>query len=570
MKQGLTLAEILITMCIIGVVSTLMAATLTHLTPDQNKIKYLRRFDSISSITKDMSSNSLLYPACQGEGDNSINCSQHPLFNTDLGIEGRGKTIPASGNSKYCVGLSMYLNGRGMPNLNCTDAPVNIESGWIPSFTTDNGTEYIVSTTREIQGNQGIFQIDVYFDINGSSIGPNCFYNADSETEACKKNPDRFKLMIASDGTVVAADPLGKEYIRTRKNYTRKHYTIPEGAKDLTPLLTEAKRQFELASCQLSNNNQGGNGNAGGGSPSGSNNGAADEKDENTYKCREYYDGKIINCFYLTDIQPEYYLYNNDFPAGLFSIGLGSRSVETSAGSWASRSDNSRISLSGTSYSTRGQSLSNGERLTKVTNHPLASYVVDDRNSTFYFNMKQLANLGTYYWENKFYEDLFSTNTSPYPGNLYRAELLGSVGGYPIPDMSWNLWHDYTFKQYIMFSSPVTSLIDLYEIDMSWYNYYDGSAIKKRLGDFYYERSCTLNPGQVACQYEYSLVSEEKYRNLAGTVSTGHSNLSCTSDEKSIYMEVEPELYGGQIIEKNSFEESKLKECAQWTFHGRD
>ena len=297
-NRGFTLAELLITLGVVGVISALLGTALVNMQPDQDKIRYLKRFDSIKTSVNDLARNSRLFPVCQ----DNLSCKDHPLFNTAAGVSGRYTAI-GDGDEKFCVGLSMMLNGRNLPNLNCTNQPIEYKDGadWTPSFETQNGTQWLVSTLRTLSGTSAVYQSDIYFDINGVD-GPNCLY----DSESCPV-PDRFKVMVAANGTVIAADPVGQYYLTTRKNFKKRDLEIAENAS-VTENLNANLRNFTLTPCALEVASAdspvtppagGGNGSAvnpGGGS---GNNGGNNSNNGNNpqYKCGDEYNGKIINCY---------------------------------------------------------------------------------------------------------------------------------------------------------------------------------------------------------------------------------------------------------------------------------
>ena len=79
-KTGFTLAELLITLGIIGVIVAILVPAVNNAMPDENKTMYLKTYDTLSDTIKNLASNSQIYPIC--EQDNNINCSENPLLNT--------------------------------------------------------------------------------------------------------------------------------------------------------------------------------------------------------------------------------------------------------------------------------------------------------------------------------------------------------------------------------------------------------------------------------------------------------------------------------------------------------
>ena len=272
-KSGFTLAELLISLGITGVITALMATALVTLQPDQKKAIYLRNYDALTKAVKALAGNSRLFPVCQ----DNLNCQAHPLFNTATGIDSRFASIGA-GDGKLCKGLSYMMNGQMLPQLNCENQPIAYSDGnWTPSFRTYR-TEWLVSTLRELNGSSATYQSDVYFDLNGPE-GPNCVYS-----DSCQ-NPDRFKFLVAADGTVIPADPVGQEYILKRKNWRKSRLSIAEDSTTKENLLANL-RAFNLTPCH----EESGGENVDDG---------YDDHDEHytLIPCGAKLDGRIVNCY---------------------------------------------------------------------------------------------------------------------------------------------------------------------------------------------------------------------------------------------------------------------------------
>ena len=249
MRRGFTLAELLITLGIIAVISALLAASIVKLKPDSDKATFLKQYDAVMNITNKIVNNSRLYPICQNDvaGEEKWDCRQHPLFNiAQTSVDGKS----VNGTGKYCDLLAMSLSGKKLSDNSCSLNPTYADGAWTPTFTTKNGSEWLVSTSRSAAGDadsgySASYQTEVYFDLNGAE-GPNCLYDKDN----CKK-PDRFKLLVAADGTTIVADPMGQAYVNTRKNWNKKSLEIADDAVVVANLNVNLK-DFALQRCGMS------------------------------------------------------------------------------------------------------------------------------------------------------------------------------------------------------------------------------------------------------------------------------------------------------------------------------
>lgn len=248
-KTGFTLAELLITLGIIGVVSALTFSIATKLTPDKNKVLCLKAFDTISKTVKELAADSKVYPTCKdANSDNNVNCKDYPLFNTNRTSAFNNDLY--SGDKKLCS-LLAYSMGVNEANISCSDTPYafnadsfNNDFSSNLSFTTQNGMQWriVPQVASSAVGTTGTYQTDIYVDINGSEA-PNCIYNNDT----CEK-PDRFKFMVAATGQVYAADPYSVQYVTTRKSFLKTKSEIDDSSVIVANLPQD--RTFALGQCR--------------------------------------------------------------------------------------------------------------------------------------------------------------------------------------------------------------------------------------------------------------------------------------------------------------------------------
>ena len=254
MKKGYTLAEVLICVAIIGVLAAILVPLANKFKPDATKAMYVKTYDTLVQVTRDIASNANLYPISKVvDNTKIIDYSKAPLFNLQevkIGSDSSGQTQIYGGDAaKFCQLLSLAYT-TGLDNAgSCSASKVTYSDSSSfnnPSFTTMQGMQYLVGTDTD---GTTKYQTDVYVDINGSG-GNNCIYNS----KECKK-PDRFQFIITGDGHVVPADPMGQEYLKTRMNW-RKSDVKPDaewitavselpGEWEIAPKVTEIQKEEE-------------------------------------------------------------------------------------------------------------------------------------------------------------------------------------------------------------------------------------------------------------------------------------------------------------------------------------
>ena len=244
MKKAFTLAEILVTLTIIGIVAALIVPAISNLRPDKNKTAYLQVYDTISQTVKSLAANSRLYPVCKDPNEaDSVNCTEYPLFNTNRPLDDRYNDAIYQGDRKLCSLMALSL-GVAEDDINCSNTAyafnaADYTEGFAnESFVTKNGMRWrIVPQIATYTNNfEARFQNDIYVDIdptnnNVEGEDRSCIFDEENCTQ-----PDIFKFMVGADGKVVPADPMGRLYISGRKSLIRKN--LEEDAFDEDNIIT--------------------------------------------------------------------------------------------------------------------------------------------------------------------------------------------------------------------------------------------------------------------------------------------------------------------------------------------
>ncbi len=231
-NKGFTLAEVLITLAAIGVVTAIMAPIIGGLIPDKNKSQVMRLSKVINEINSDLLHNPSLYFSAN-TSCNGFACQQQPLdspYNTDAKYVG-AKKYP------YLLADSLQIT---------TDPEV---SGSAVTFQTVDGILWSVESSTS-----GKAAITV--DLNGDTL-PNSIYSA-----TCKK-PDRFRFLISASGHLLPGDALTEAYFKnpTKLNDKKNDKKNADNSKIDYTLAYEQLINLDLDSGSDGNDN--GNGNSG-------------------------------------------------------------------------------------------------------------------------------------------------------------------------------------------------------------------------------------------------------------------------------------------------------------------
>ena len=299
-RNGFTLAELLIVLGITGVIAAVILPAINGLMPDKTKINYLKVYDELGKNIKALTADSTIFPIMLQYGDDDIDVSNIPLLNNTKPLKSPYNDDKYSGDKKLCnlIAFSVGVN----------DSCKETSYPETPSFTTSNGMQWwIRQTKREINTTESkaSYQTDIYVDVDSSKKSSDCMYGE----ENCK-NPDRFKFLLAADGTLVPADPVGLHYINSRKNLLKKKFK-PEGEVLANLADSLLNKEYSLAKeAGLNNGSDDENNNTskddGGGTYPGNEEhpicgeGTREDGWPDYCFCGDTYKGRIINCYQTT------------------------------------------------------------------------------------------------------------------------------------------------------------------------------------------------------------------------------------------------------------------------------
>ena len=239
-NKAFTLAEILVTLGIIGIVVAITLPLVNKAKPDNTKIMFLKTYQEMVKAIQESAYNTAIYqPTYEYEKNGDVYMIQvkHPL----LSVYGPEITLPngdvltnAVQKNKICNVMAVALGVSGS-GCNDTDNTAKSPKEFDKSFTIKNGIDVWVTTKfPEYSQFYEVFSADaarkdyftvIYFDVNGSAA-PNCYYHA----TGCK-SPDRFKLIVSRDAEVYIADPVGRYYYNNQTRVKKKEMTIDSSEK---------------------------------------------------------------------------------------------------------------------------------------------------------------------------------------------------------------------------------------------------------------------------------------------------------------------------------------------------
>ena len=186
-RKGFTLAEVLVSLGIIGVVAAMVSPTMNKIIPNKEKVMVIKAYKALNETTKMILDEPGFYLNGGTLGLSDTEKPYIPEFNDNI----------YKGDDKFCNLL--------MDNMH-TYSKTRSTNG-VGSWVTADFMSWNCSYTS------GTAVVKVDLDEDNSK---NCSY-----ASTCK-NPDTFEFNVAQDGTITGKDDLTKIYLDNMENLTDK------------------------------------------------------------------------------------------------------------------------------------------------------------------------------------------------------------------------------------------------------------------------------------------------------------------------------------------------------------
>lgn len=182
------MAEMLVTIGIVGVLAAILFPTLRDVFPNQEKMMFKKAYYVAERIVSELANDDDLYPA-SGAVDKAY------LANTEE-VTYKGKKY--SGETKFCELFVEKVNKK--PGNTCA-----ITTFANPTVVTSDGVAWVIRP----QGAGQPWPVTIQVDVNGDRK-PNCAYN----NSTCPK-PDRFSVIVYPNGKMSPGGTIEKEYLKS-------------------------------------------------------------------------------------------------------------------------------------------------------------------------------------------------------------------------------------------------------------------------------------------------------------------------------------------------------------------
>lgn len=205
-KNAFTLAEVLLTLTILGVVAAITIPLIQNTIPSTNKALFRKSYLTLQRAIENMLNDEVIYPSEITTNSGGFTYQRGFNYTTD-------PTSAAGTKNKFCYYLAQELNLNG--SAICPEAsPSTLES--TKFATTTDGVDWYIwpgstsaSTQMPLSGD--VYMTRLLVDVNGSKK-PNCFSDTSTSctnmkpaTHTCScTNSDTFIIGVRFDGKIRA------------------------------------------------------------------------------------------------------------------------------------------------------------------------------------------------------------------------------------------------------------------------------------------------------------------------------------------------------------------------------
>ena len=221
-KSGFTLAEVLITLAIIGVVAAIMLPAIKNAQPNKEMALVKKAYYNTTRLVSELINDEDFYPEREDEALSGF--SNVSIIDQVGDHEARFQGREYSGPGKFCGLFAAKINTVSEPNCN---ARVDLSAGG--NFRTPDGIIWSMPVGTWANGTE-----DIYVDVNGDGPNrrPNCTRDDGMENaQNCADlgndvGPDQFLFRIHRNGRVELISNITRQYISsTHVNWPYKEFS---------------------------------------------------------------------------------------------------------------------------------------------------------------------------------------------------------------------------------------------------------------------------------------------------------------------------------------------------------
>ena len=216
-KRGFTLTEVLIAICVIGVLSAIMAPTISNITPEKGRVAVIQFYSKLAELNNALLADEALYTTIKNN-DNDPCCIGFGCTAKTLRVGSKYDSDEFSGITKY---MNLVSDNLGIDNPKQVVSAGPIEFNYSPSVKCEIKSESGTTTINETEAET--LSSTITLTVNDNRLFNNmedCYYSA-----SCQ-NPNRYILKVDTYGNISGGDELTEVILRnpTRMNNRKQDY----------------------------------------------------------------------------------------------------------------------------------------------------------------------------------------------------------------------------------------------------------------------------------------------------------------------------------------------------------
>ncbi len=210
-KRAFTLAEVMITMAVLGVLASILLPAVSSLRPNENKALFKKAYYVAERMVGELVNDESLYPLGNGDSEGLDNVAEAWYDGECYGLPDSNDppcSNGSNGSDKFCKLFAAKVNTIN-DTVSCVTGSQIPTGTNQPSFITTDGIYWYMPYTDFDQ------EKSIYVDVNGDKE-PNCRCTT-TNCNGCL-NPDQFQIWVQPSGRMYVDGIKEKEYLSSNKS----------------------------------------------------------------------------------------------------------------------------------------------------------------------------------------------------------------------------------------------------------------------------------------------------------------------------------------------------------------
>lgn len=210
-EKAFTLAEVMITMAILGVLASILLPAVSKMRPNENKTLFKKAYYVAERMVGELVNDDSLYPLGDGDSEGLDNVAEAWYDGECYGkpdAEDPPCANGSNGSDKFCKLFAAKVNTID-DDIHCVTGSQVPTGENDPSFITTDGIYWFLPYTDFDD------EKSIYVDVNGERK-PNCRCTTDN-CNGCI-NPDQFEIIVMPSGKMYVKGIKETEYLKSNKS----------------------------------------------------------------------------------------------------------------------------------------------------------------------------------------------------------------------------------------------------------------------------------------------------------------------------------------------------------------